>query len=50
MEEKFFCCGICLPALIASDDRTRTVRALGMWETKQDDCRCGQPSEFEMSR
>lgn len=50
-EDKIYCCGICLPAIIAQDDRVRTVRALSIWdEVTSGNCQCENQSEFELSR
>ena len=49
-KDKIVCCDKCLAPLIAQDDRTRTVRAFVMHEKVEDDCRCGHPALFELSR
>lgn len=49
-KDKIAVCDKCLPAMIAQDGRTKTVRAFSWDENLQANCRCGDPALFELSR
>lgn len=49
-KDMIVCCDRCLAALIAADDRTRSVRAFAIDERLEETCRCGDPAMFELSR